>query len=63
MLASIREVGVIEPLIVHTQKAGLILHRVRTAVSQWRAIAASHRLSRAEIELVAQAFYSASVGS
>ena len=44
-------------------QAGLILHRVRTAVSQWRAIAASHRLSRAEIELVAQAFYSASVGS
>lgn len=31
---------------------------VRTAVGQWRTVATTHRLPRAEIELVAQAFQS-----
>lgn len=37
-------------------QAGEILRRVRQAVSRWQIIAAGHRLPRAEVELLAQAF-------
>ena len=37
-------------------QAGEILQRVRRAVSRWQTVAAIHHLSRAEIELMAQAF-------
>ncbi|HTO02614.1 MAG TPA: HipA domain-containing protein, partial [Opitutus sp.] len=37
-------------------QAGQILQHVRTAVGQWRSTATNHRLPRAEIEQVAQAF-------
>jgi serine/threonine-protein kinase HipA len=40
-------------------QAGEILQRVRAAVGQWQAIATNHRLPRAEMELVAQAFRTA----
>jgi serine/threonine-protein kinase HipA len=44
-------------------QAGKILRRVQDAVGQWRTIATNHRLPRAEIELVAQAFPLPPVGS
>jgi len=40
-----------------------ILQRVRNAVGQWRTVATTHRLPRAEIERVAQAFPLSPVGS
>lgn len=44
-------------------QAGEILQRVRHAAGQWRAMAMTHRLSRAEIELLAQAFPPSTAGS
>jgi serine/threonine-protein kinase HipA len=41
---------------LNAAQAGAILQRVRAAVGQWQTIATNHRLPRAEIELVAQAF-------
>jgi serine/threonine-protein kinase HipA len=40
-------------------QAGEIFQRVRAAVSRWQTVATSHRLPRAEIELLAQAFLQA----
>jgi hypothetical protein len=44
---------------LNAAQAGEILQRVRAAVGQWQTIATNHRLPRAEIELVAQAFRTA----
>ena len=48
--------------LTHAQ-AAKILQRAREAISRWRTVATNHRLPRAEIERMAQAFSLPPVGS